>query len=439
MDIKTIIETIKSKLGIEKLKPMQEELLLTESKNVELAAPTGSGKTLAFTVYVLRRLGKPGKGVQSLVIVPSRELAIQVSEVMRKVAEGYKTTAVYGGHKMEDEVRSLSQLPDILVATPGRLLDHLNRGQLSLDRIKTLVLDEYDKSLEMGFEKEMNSISTRITKPEYVVLTSATLLNDKLPGWLDNRPFVEFNHSAHERPTIEKIHIESPSRDKADTLADLLLALPQDTKTVVFVNHRESADRIYSFLRKKKIDAALYHGALDQHDREMALARFENNSAPVLVATDLAGRGLDIPGVDAVVHYHLPPTAENWIHRNGRTARNGARGSAYIITSEGENIPEYVQWDRDWFPPQPSERSTLKSSMVSLHINAGKKEKISKGDIMGYLTNRSGLSADEIGAIKLMDHEAIVAVPRPKAEEAIRISAPYKLKNKKIRLSIMNN
>lgn len=439
MDIKTIIEATKSKLGIEKLKPMQEELLLTESKNVELAAPTGSGKTLAFTVYVLRRLGKPGKGVQSLVIVPSRELAVQVSEVMRKVAEGYKTTAVYGGHKMEDEVRSLSPLPDILVATPGRLLDHLNRGQLSLDRIKTLVLDEYDKSLEMGFEKEMNSISTRITKPEYVVLTSATLLNDKLPGWLDNRPFVEFNHSAHERPAIEKIHIESPSRDKADILADLLLALPQDTKTVVFVNHRESADRLYSFLRKKKIDAALYHGALDQHDREMALARFENNSAPVLVATDLAGRGLDIPGVDAVVHYHLPPTAENWIHRNGRTARNGARGSAYILTSEGENIPEYVQWDRDWFPPQPSERSTLKSSMVSLHINAGKKEKISKGDIVGYLTNRAGLSADEIGAIKLMDHEAIVAVPRSKAEEAIRISAPYKLKNKKIRLSIMNN
>lgn len=435
MEIKEIIEAAREKLDIERLKPMQERMLDSESPRVELSAPTGSGKTLAFACYVARRLKRSGEGVQAVVIVPSRELAVQTGDTVRRIAQGYKTVVMYGGHRMEDEQKSLFPLPDILVSTPGRLLDHLRRGTLEIKNPVTLVLDEYDKSLELGFEKEMREIARRIGEPRNVVLTSATPLRTALPEWLGRSSFELYDYSSEDRPEIETVHIESPTKDKAETLADLLMALPRGTKTVVFVNHRESADRLYNFLKKQHIAVGLYHGGLDQHEREKALTLFENRTTPVLVATDLAGRGLDISGIDSVVHYHIPATAENWIHRNGRTARNGAGGTVYVITSEGEGIPDYVSWEREWLSVLRHENASLLSERATLHINAGKKEKISKGDIVGYLISRGGVESSEIGPIKLMDHEAMVSVPREKAREIIERTAPYKLKNKKIRIT----
>ncbi len=205
---------------------------------------------------------------------------------------------------------------------------------------------------------------------------------------------------------------------------------------MVFVNHRESAERLHSFLKKARIPAALYHGGLDQHDRQMAVELFENGTINTLVATDLAARGLDIDGVDAVIHYHMPPTAENWVHRNGRTARNGASGTTYVITSEADSVPDYVEWDRDYYPPEAGD-ADLRSGISTLHFNAGRKEKISKGDIVGFLIANGGVQSGEIGKISVHDHEALVAVPSAKASSIIKAVEPHRLKNKKVRVTLV--
>lgn len=435
MEIKEILAAIRTKLHIESLKSMQEEMLTITSKYVELSSPTGSGKTLAFIIYTLRHLTAPVGKIQSVIIVPSRELAIQVYDIIRKVATGYKTVVLYGGHSMEDEKNSLTPQPDIIISTPGRLLDHLNRDNLTVEQLRVLVLDEYDKSLELGFEKEMRSIVSRIGKSENIILTSATSSQELLPKWLP-QDFTMMSFKSENNSFVEKIHIESPTADKADTLYDLLLALKRGTKTIVFVNHRESAERIYQFLKKRKLPVGLYHGALDQFDREKALTLFTNGTTPILIATDLAGRGLDIAEIESIVHYHLPQTQENWIHRNGRTARNGAKGQIYIITSEKDNIPDYIDWDREWHPNAPSPQAeSFKSDISTLHINAGRKEKISKGDVVGFLINKGGLTNDEIGVIKLMDHDIFVGVPSSKISTVAASVAPHKLKNKKVRVT----
>ncbi|MBD5331735.1 MAG: DEAD/DEAH box helicase [Bacteroides sp.] len=431
-----IITALSERMHIERLRPMQTELLDTDASSVALAAPTGSGKTIAFTAYLLRRTGKPEGAVQGVVMVPSRELALQVRDVVRTLASGLKVVALYGGHSMDDEKKSLTPSPDIIVATPGRLLDHLQRKQLSLEAVKVVVLDEYDKCLELGFEDDMRRIRRFIPHLRDIVLTSATPMAE-IPEWLGaGTPEVHDHSTSHAAAALQIVGIESPSRDKAAVLIDLLHAIHAG-KTIVFVNHRESADRLCGILRKAGIDAALYHGGLDQHGRETAVAMLANGTAPVLVATDLASRGLDITGVDAVVHYHIPPTPESWTHRNGRTARNGADGTVYVITSEADSMPDFITISRPWTPPAHDEDAVVRGNMATLHFNAGRKEKVSRGDIAGFLIARGGLDPAEVGRIVVADHEAIAAVPRSKARAVIEAVAPYKLKNKKVRVTRM--
>lgn len=413
---------------------MQLEIAASSSPLIRLAAPTGSGKTIAFVINLLKHISAPRKGVQAVIIAPSRELVLQIAAVVKAAATGYKVTSLYGGHKMEDEKNSLNPLPDIIVATPGRLLDHINRGHLTLSSTQSLVLDEYDKCVELGFEADMKRIVKKMPSLHRIILTSATIAS-QLPDYLPGKGWQELDFSKGLDVKIQKVHVESPAADKAQTLVDLLCAVPQK-KAMVFVNHRESAERLYSFLKKAHIPAVLYHGGLEQHDRQMAVNLFENGTVNILVATDLAARGLDIDGVDAVVHYHLPPTAENWVHRNGRTARNGAEGTAYVITSESDTIPEYVEWDRDYNPPL-AEKYDLSSDISTLHFSAGRKEKISKGDIVGFLIANAELRSAEIGRINVLDHEAIVAVPSAKVKEIIAKVEGQKLKNKKVKVSMM--
>lgn len=431
-----ILKALSERMHIESLRPMQAELLDTAASSVALAAPTGSGKTIAFAAYLLRRMERSEGRVQGVVIVPSRELALQVRDVVRTLAVGMKVVALYGGHSMDDEKKSLTPSPDIVVATPGRLLDHLQRKQLSLGGAKVLVLDEYDKSLELGFEDDMRRIRRAMPALRDIVLTSATPMA-ALPEWLGaGEPEVHDHSSSHSAPALQIIGIESHDRDKAPVLIDLLHAIKAD-KTIVFVNHRESADRLLTILRKAGIDAALYHGGLDQHARETAVSMLTNGTAPVLVATDLASRGLDITGVDAVIHYHIPSTPESWTHRNGRTARNGAAGSVYVITSEADSLPDYVNISRPWTPPAHEADASLRGKMATIHFNAGKKEKVSRGDIAGYLIARGGLEPSEVGRIIISDHEAIAAVPRAKARAVVEAVGPYKLKNKRVRVTQM--
>lgn len=431
-----VLENISSRLGIAELNPMQRELMSSQAHDVVLLSPTGSGKTVAFTISMLQALGKPKGEVQAVVIAPSRELVMQIYRVVREVATGYKTVALYGGHSMTDEKNSLTPVPDIVIATPGRLLDHLNRKLLDLYNTKVLVLDEYDKSLELGFHDEMRKILRLMPNLSRTVLTSATPLSDRLPEFMKvkNPVVMDFLSSvAKPRTRMSVVRVESPAKDKVDTLVDLLKSLPNG-RVIVFVNHRESATRLYDHLKKAGLPVGIYHGALDQNDREKAVDLLNNGTTPVLVSTDLGARGLDIEEVKSIIHYHMPLTKETWTHRNGRTARVDATGTIYVITSEADNIPDYVTFDRSYVPTGTS-ADPIHADCATLYFSAGRKERISRGDIAGFLMKTGGLAVDEVGRIIVRDHSAIVAVPAGKADSVLRTVATEKIKGKRVKIS----
>lgn len=438
MKEKEILANIASRLAIGELNDMQRRMAGLQTKGtVTLIAPTGSGKTLAFAIPLLKSLGNPDGKVRAVVIAPSRELVVQIYEVIRPIATGFKTVAFYGGHSMQEETNSLAVTPDIIVATPGRLLDHVKRGNLDLSTTRTLVLDEYDKALELGFADEMKRVCRKLTSVSFVILTSATVLAE-LPDYLPKSTrteLIDFSCSTSPRKQMQIVHIPSPSRDKLDTLIDLLRSLP-DGRVIVFANHRESVERIHAALRKAGLPAGLYHGGLEQNERENAVELLNNGTTPILVSTDLGSRGLDIAELSAVVHYHLPPSPEAWTHRNGRTARQEAKGDIYVITAEGEDIPYYVTTDRDYAPSGHSS-DPIHSDTATLYFNVGKKEKISRGDIVGFLIAKGGLTASEIGVITLRDHAALVGVPRKKARELLARLSPEKIKNTRAKISLL--
>lgn len=438
MKEKEILANIASRLSIAGLNPMQQRMAqLPTTGTVTLIAPTGSGKTIAFAIPLLKSMGPADGRVRAVVMAPSRELVIQIFEVIRPIATGLKTVAFYGGHPMQEEVNSLAVTPDIIVATPGRLLDHIKRGQLDLSGVRTLVLDEYDKALELGFADEMKRVCRRLTSVSFIILTSATVLAE-LPPYLPaskRTELIDFSESTSPRRQMQIVHVPSPVRDKLDTLIDLLRSL-SDGRVIVFANHRESVERIHAALRKAGLPAGIYHGGLEQRDRENAVELLNNGTTPILVSTDLGSRGLDIAELSAVVHYHLPPSVEAWTHRNGRTARQDAEGEVYIITTDDETIPEYVEWDRDYVPQGKSDKP-ITSSVATLYFNVGKKEKISRGDIVGFLIAKGGLEAGQIGRIALRDHSALVAVPRNDAKRLVKALAPEKIKNTRAKISLL--
>lgn len=438
MKEKEILANIASRLAIGELNDMQRRMAGLQTKGtVTLIAPTGSGKTLAFAIPLLKSLGNPDGKVRAVVIAPSRELVVQIYEVIRPIATGFKTVAFYGGHSMQEETNSLAVTPDIIVATPGRLLDHVKRGNLDLSTTRTLVLDEYDKALELGFADEMKRVCRKLTSVSFVILTSATVLAE-LPDYLPKSTrteLIDFSCSTSPRKQMQIVHIPSPSRDKLDTLIDLLRSLP-DGRVIVFANHRESVERIHAALRKAGLPAGLYHGGLEQNERENAVELLNNGTTPILVSTDLGSRGLDIAELSAVVHYHLPPSPEAWTHRNGRTARQEAKGDIYVITAEGEDIPYYITTDRDYAPTGHS-ADPIRSETATLYFNVGKKEKISKGDIVGFLIAKGGLTSDEIGVITLRDHSALVGIPRAKGKSLVDTLGRERIKNTRAKISLL--
>ncbi len=444
---KEFLPLVKERLGIENLNPMQRKMLdvSSEGRDIILLSPTGSGKTLAFTLPLLKYL-KPSTGrVQAVVIAPSRELVVQIAGIIREVARGFKVTPLYGGHKVEDEVNSLSVSPDIVVATPGRLLDHAVRRNIDLLPVRILILDEFDKCLELGFDEEMEKIVKRLKNVSRVILTSATpaaslpdFLSITDPLTLDFLPEQQDAETSSPRSRMRIHRVDSDDRDKLESLLGLLrdICAPEHPeRTIVFLNHREAAERTAEFLRKRGVDCALYHGALDQHDREMALARFNNGSAPVLVATDLAARGLDIEHIRNVIHYHQPLTPEAFTHRNGRTARVDADGDIYLLVGPDEEVKPFIDSD-DTLSVEPASRLTLRAPFSTIYISAGKKEKLSKGDILGFLTKDLGLEASQIGRIDLFDHYALVAVARDKAVYVAEEGSARKIKGTKRKFSV---
>lgn len=441
MKEKEFLPLVESKFGIRELNPMQKRMLnsATEKKDIILLSPTGSGKTLAFVLPVLKML-KPSSGrVQCVVIAPSRELVIQIAGVFNAVATGFKTVSLYGGHKVEDEVNSLRITPDIIVATPGRLLDHINRRNVDVLPVRILVLDEFDKSLELGFEDEMKKIISRLKNVSRNILTSATK-SDVLPQFLKLENPIEINYLSNNvnlRQRLKINRVETSGKDKLESLLFLLKNLTDEVpdKSIVFVNHRESAERIAEFLNKKKVDCVLYHGALDQRERETAITKFNNGSKPILIATDLAARGLDIEGVKNVIHYHQALREEDFTHRNGRTARVKNEGEIYILVGPDEDIKEFTEIDREMFLDS-SKDSNLISGYSSIVINVGKKEKISKGDILGFLLKECGLKPEDAGKINVFDHYSLFTVPNGLVDKVIKIGNTSKLKGKRRRFSL---
>ncbi len=439
MKERDLLLTVSQRLGIDALNDMQRQALdqwKTGRGDLVLYSPTGTGKTLAFTLCLLQALKPPMQQLQAVVMSPSRELVMQTAEILRMLAEGYKVTPCYGGHTVADEKASLAVTPDIIVATPGRLLDHHKRGHIDLHGTRLLVLDEMDKSLELGFEDEMRQLLRQMPHINRRILASATIL-DVVPEYVRlHNPFTLNVLEAKEQPAerIKVWKVKSDSKDKLNTLRDLLLTLGAE-KTIVFANYRESVERIHQYLVKNGIDASLYHGALEQQERECAVAKLNNGSATTLVSTDLAARGLDIDKVEHIIHYHIPVSEQAYIHRNGRTARVDATGNAYVITAPDELLPEWVTIEED-FALQPEKRLPA-APMATLYFQAGKKEKLSRGDILGFIANNGGIEATAIGRIDVRDHYSLAAVPSHQVKDVLKLLQSAKIKGKKVRITLL--
>lgn len=434
----TIAEFLKN-LSIAELNEMQGAFIekAATTQNLMLLSPTGSGKTLAFLIPLIQKLNANRAGVQALIVTPSRELALQIEQVYRAMKPSFKVSCCYGGHSMKIEQNSLSEAPALIIGTPGRLSDHILRKSFDTQTVNMVVLDEFDKSLQLGFQEQLVVIFKNLTGRQQHFLTSATPL-DTWPDFLPFKKPETLNYLKSEpesRLSLRVVH--TPSADKVETLMRLVAGFNQEV-CLVFCNHREAVDRISTLLNKHQFEHGILHGALDQIDREKNLIRYRAGAHNVLIATDLASRGLDIPEIKHVVHYQLPPQQESFIHRNGRTARMHAQGQAYLVLADDETLPQYIDKSiqehkvslKLQLPPPPH--------FVCLYISAGKKDKISKGDIVGLLTQKGGLKSDDIGLITTLDFSSYVAVKRSLVRQVLANIKNEKLKKMKVKIEIAN-
>jgi len=428
MDGNKIIE----KLGIQ-LNAMQEETrkaVLGSSQDVVVLSPTGTGKTLAYLLPLVECIQSESDEVQAVVIVPGRELALQSATVLKDMGSGLRTMACYGGRATMDEHRVLRQVqPQIIFGTPGRLNDHLEKGNISVDAIKWLVIDEFDKCLEMGFLEEMSDLLHKLPHVERRILLSATDA-ESIPrfvqmGHTQRIDFLKEDEQVSKRVSVWQVN--SPQKDKLETLALLLRELG-DASSIVFLNYRDSVERTDDFLRKNGFSTSAFHGGMEQKQREGALYKFSNGSANIFVSTDLASRGLDIPQIDNIIHYHLPESEDGYIHRVGRTARWDAKGRAFFILHTAESVPDYVDADVEVHEIPSELPAPAKPRMATVYIGKGKKDKISKGDIVGFLCKKGGLEKDEIGRIDVNDRYSYAAIARPKLHQVLRQTQGEKIK-----------
>jgi superfamily II DNA/RNA helicase len=426
---------ILDKLKIYQLNPMQEEAIpvIEKTTNTILLAPTGSGKTLAFLLPIIKFLDPDCTEVQALILVPSRELAIQIEQVVRQMGSGYKVNAVYGGRPMSKDKIEIKHTPAILIGTPGRIADHFSNDRFSKERIKTLVLDEFDKSLEVGFEYEMRGIINELPNISKRILTSATF-GLEIPNFvrLDKPTTINYLEEAVSKLTVKMVM--SPTKNKQNTLLELLNHIGNQ-QGIVFCNYKDSIADLSNFLDKNKISHGCFHGGMEQKDRERSLIKFRNGTYQVIIATDLAARGIDIPEMKYIVHYQLPGTLEEFMHRNGRTARVNAKGTAYVIKWDKESLPDFIK---------NANLENIKKQSVSkpkywetLFISGGRKDKISKGDIAGLFFKQGNITQDQLGVIELKQDCAFVAVPVSIAEELVTNLNNSRLKKKKVRITIV--
>ncbi|TGD58272.1 DEAD/DEAH box helicase [Flavobacterium humi] len=426
-------------LGIESLNEMQEtaQNSILNEPNILLLSPTGSGKTLAFLLPVFEILQEEINTVQCLILVPSRELGLQIEQVWKKMGTSYKINVCYGGHSIETEIKNLSNPPAVLIGTPGRIADHMDRGTFKTDTITTLVLDEFDKSLQLGFHEQMSFIMGRLTKLRKRVLVSATsdIKIPKYTGASDPTVLDFIPTEEGEKANLSMKMIVSEEKDKIKSLFHLICSL-QSEAAIIFCNHRDAAERISDELIQRGIYATYYHGGMDQEERERALIQFRNGSISYLVTTDLAARGLDIPEMKHVIHYHLPSKEDEFTHRNGRTARMQASGTAYIIVHESEKKLDYINYgmavlkvDEASTLPKPPEFQTI-------YISGGKKNKLNKIDIVGFFSQKGKLEKTDLGLIEVKDFISFAAVKSKKVKDLLQNIRNEKMKGKKFKIEV---
>ena len=422
-------------LKIESLNPMQESAIESwrEGKDLILLSPTGSGKTLAYLLPLLETLKPEEKGVQAVVLVPSRELALQIDQVFKSMNTPYKVMSCYGGRPTMEEHRTMKGInPSVIIGTPGRMNDHLSKQNFEAADVQTLIIDEFDKCLEFGFQEEMATVIGQLPRLKRRYLLSATDA-EEIPRFTGLNQTLKLNFLSEEEPISQRIHIYkvmSPIKDKLETLYQLLCTLGSKS-TLVFCNHRESVERVGKYLQSQKYPCGVFHGGMEQDDRERALYKFRNGSCHVLISTDLAARGLDIPEIENIVHYHMPIQEDGYIHRNGRTARWEAEGNSYIILHPEEQLPAYIQETPDTFNLPEVIPSPSQPDFVTIYIGKGKKDKINKIDIVGFLAKKGNLKKEEIGRIDVKDHYAFVAVSRKKIKEVLKNIRNGKIKGVK--------
>ena len=457
------IQKILTKLRITELNEMQQhaaEAILGSDGDVVLLSPTGTGKTLAYLLPLVQSLtpnpSSNGEGdlvaPQALVIIPGRELALQSDNVLKSMGCGLRSMACYGGRPTMDEHRVLKEVrPHIIFGTPGRLNDHLDKENISRYGIRWLVIDEFDKCLEMGFHAEMQKLIKSLPGLKRRILLSATNA-EQIPQFVNMAKkgtlidFLPEEEQTSERVTLYEVR--SPQKDKLETLRQLLLGFG-DASSIVFLNYRNAVERVSDYLKEQGFTISCFHGGLDQRQREDQLYRFSNGSANVLVATDLASRGLDIPDIQNIIHYHLPESEDGYIHRVGRTARWDASGRTFFILNSEESIPEFIidhsPLNIEHYEPtqkmvngqcsmvngQCSMVNVPAPKMSTIYIGKGKKDKISKGDIVGFLCKKGGLTSDEIGRIDVKDRYTYAAVKREKLQQVLCQTQGEKIKGVK--------
>lgn len=423
------------RLNIDGLNKMQIAALehCRKSESMVLLSPTGTGKTLAFLLPLLERLDATIKGVQALIVLPSRELAKQVLEVWRAMATPFQMTALYGGRPLEQEIASLGgSSTSLIVGTPGRLLDHLNRSSFTVDKCTHLVIDEFDKCLEMGFRDEMSKLIEKLPAASSRFLLSATDAED-IPQFAGTENVDKLDYRAgSELPSARTFFytVTTTPDKRLEKLFSLLCSFGSEP-AIVFCNFRETVDEVCRYLSKASLNCVAYNGSMEQKARELALYRFTSGCSNILVSTDLAARGLDIKDVKHVVHYQRALSADIFTHRNGRTARWEAGGSVYMIAFENKELPDFVPSEleeyklpkRDILPPSPL--------WTALYVGKGKRDKLSRGDLAGFFIKKAGLKPDEVGTILVFPDYSYVAVKLSRMREVLKKVAGEKIKGLK--------
>ena len=425
-------------LGIESLNEMQEmaqDAILNDA-NILLLSPTGSGKTLAFLLPIFEMLQPEINTIQCLILVPSRELGLQIEQVWKKMGTNYKVNVCYGGHSIDTEIKNLSNPPTVLIGTPGRIADHIERGTFKMNTIATLVLDEFDKSLQLGFHEQMSFIISKLNKLNKRVLVSATS-DIEIPKYTHvvNPTVLDFIPTEETNSNLSLKMVVSKEKDKINSLFNLICSLKSES-AIIFCNHRDAAERISDTLNEKGIYSTYYHGGMDQDERERALIQFRNGSVSYLVTTDLAARGLDIPEMNHVIHYHLPSKEDEFTHRNGRTARMLASGTAYIVVHESEKKMDYIDYKTTVLNVNAATTLPKAPQFQTIYVSGGKKNKLNKIDIVGFFSQKGKLEKGDLGLIEVKDFISFAAVKSKKVKDFLLNIRDEKMKGKKFKIEV---